>query len=682
MICVVAVRIDVADPGPDGPRIAEALRLAGYDVTERTLEALSQHTDATLVVLAADARGSQEAIRTVRATSMSGDFMMILVGAPSQDPRSVLRVGAVAIYERPVPTERLTMKVASLLGAAGDHPDQTPTRMRAPVDVTVQLPSITSAGGGPLSKVPVPSSATGQMLVSVVVGEPEWGPRDPTVLLPGTGTSSSSELSSPVAAAPLPPPTNDGAVSDRLHRLLCDADRRLFPDGPPLTIDFVAGDESAEELVPDEVLNEVAVPLDAGTNDDLIDRVALLEPVGIPEAAAGGIASSAAGESSVPSAPKTPVTLTEASSAGIRERLPSRSVQSGHGHDELARARSTAVPPSQPTSQTERGALGDGDVLRLSWNVLDRGGARFVRLELVDLPLVQLTIAAGEVVAVSGPVFERALVKFRHSKRIPSGFVVQDETVAVAVLDRCVERGDLSRFELGRCIRETRQELIYECVGSRGGRFEVSGTALTGASLSPLLDRPFAQVVVEGARRKISVSRLRLLVGAGPMTLRMGADAEPRFRQAGLEPELIELFIRHEGKLLDALLASVPLSTGVAGVTMAMVAGGAIVLEPGGRGINAPRPDPTELRQAVLAAAALYDEGDYFSILGVLGDVSPRELAQAYHGRKRTLEGELDEWGAGELESVRDQAIAAMDEAFELLSDEALRTQYRRAIGH
>src|SRR5688500_18739653 len=130
-------RVDVVDPGADGTRIGNALRDEGLSVDQRTLESLvAEGTDATLLVLAGDAAGAVDAVRSVRAAPRSTAIPIVLVGSPVEGPlkeRDLVRLGADAYLPRPVNVPLLIEKVRTLLAAAPAAPMREPT-VRLPSD--------------------------------------------------------------------------------------------------------------------------------------------------------------------------------------------------------------------------------------------------------------------------------------------------------------------------------------------------------------------------------------------------------------------------------------------------------------------------------------------------------------------------------------------------------------------
>jgi hypothetical protein len=92
-------------------------------------------------------------------------------------------------------------------------------------------------------------------------------------------------------------------------------------------------------------------------------------------------------------------------------------------------------------------------------------------------------------------------------------------------------------------------------------------------------------------------------------------------------------------------------------------------------------PDPNAVIRARIAARSeLVKEGDYFALLGVGTDASGHEIRRAYVELRRTLEPARLPY---ELESLHGEVrtiVEILDEAYEVLRDNARRERYRRAI--
>jgi DnaJ-domain-containing protein 1 len=82
-------------------------------------------------------------------------------------------------------------------------------------------------------------------------------------------------------------------------------------------------------------------------------------------------------------------------------------------------------------------------------------------------------------------------------------------------------------------------------------------------------------------------------------------------------------------------------------------------------------------RQRILARHALVDEADYFAILGVRRDATGFEIQRAYEAACRDYDP--DEVGPAlrlELQRQLTEIRAVVDEAYQVLRDDSLRSSY------
>jgi hypothetical protein len=487
-------------------------------------------------------------------------------------------------------------------------------------------------------------------------------------------------------------------VSDRLRRIFLDADRRVFPTQAPLDIQFPASDEAPGKLVPDEMLEVVSLPMEPIYDDPLEaftyigavpgtpdpDQLSDPGPQWLSSPSAEHLVRPPSDDASPPSSEHTgelaPPSTDDEQPVRTETRASSRPAPG-----------SAVVVPSLPDvgrhgdEAHREGPLREGDLVRLLFRCAEHRGELEVELALESstdadgrrLELV-LHVSDGEVRAMRGPVALRVVEELGRLGRLAD--VPGTDEQAVAALERAVVAGTLGRFELDRLSRRARESLLHDALEMPSGRFEVrryEGAPLTARVLASSL----RAVVVEGARRRLSTARVRRLLGSEALVVELAPRARELFAAAGLEPEVAGLFERHEGASLDVLLASAVPSEGLAGLCWALVSAGALRVRSGAG--DARSIDPASaLRDAVESAERLAFDGDYFAILGARPRSSTRELEQAWRERRRALtEMHLAAHGLEALEPARAAALAAVDEAWHLLSDEGLRARYRAALG-
>ncbi|MFW6023196.1 MAG: hypothetical protein ACOC9O_00490 [Myxococcota bacterium] len=232
------MRIDVADAGAEGGAIAHALSEAGFEVRRVRPEELRAHaTTAALFVLAGDDAGALVTLDHLRRSAETATVPVLLVGLPPDGPSDpdVLRgLGADGVYPRPVPLARLVRKVQTFLTPA--------EQLRPSPGGPVAPGSPQEASGG---DEPVPSAGVG---------------KEPTLQLPADGGDVWQADSWRTGA---PVDTTGGrrtGLSPRLMEVVREADRRLFPDSPPVDLQFVDPGDALELLLGDDLLAPAPLP--------------------------------------------------------------------------------------------------------------------------------------------------------------------------------------------------------------------------------------------------------------------------------------------------------------------------------------------------------------------------------------------------------------------------------------
>jgi hypothetical protein len=466
-------RIELVDQSPEGQRVAEALRERGYYVLERSLESLSDGTDAALVLLAGDAPGAMGALAALR-NGVAPLVPVLLLGSPPHGTsEDTLDLDVQGEYPRPVAMERLVRRVEGFVAPPDLGPP--PMEMSPPSDVIPLRPvERTMRLGDPDegdSWRPIERTEQLETTESVaarpVAPEPSGGDSVPPPSLVGfSDVPRSPEMDGP--GAPL---------SDRLRRMMAAADRRVFPALPPLDLRFRVGDESARELVPDELLDAVAMPVEP-IDEDPLEAFTYLGPAPEPvlsSASAGAPSDGLWGAETgawvrasdeVPG-PGSPRLVTE---TNVRAPAPARTPSSS-GERAPLRSRSGAgrtaddPPPAStisdlgigeplPGGRGRAGSIRDGDVIRLLFHVVDRRMRAELRLTLPETQ-IRLCVAGDRLESLDGPVHQRVLARLAIDRRIADSGVTS-EPGAFAETERLVGAGILSRYEIERRLRRER----------------------------------------------------------------------------------------------------------------------------------------------------------------------------------------------------------------------------------
>ncbi len=203
---------------------------------------------------------------------------------------------------------------------------------------------------------------------------------------------------------------------------------------------------------------------------------------------------------------------------------------------------------------------------------------------------------------------------------------------------------------------------------------------------------PGAEIFVEVVRRVVASGEAIRLCGGGSAVIGEGARAT-LLRECGLGAAEVETIRTARGQRIDALVASNP-DTDLASVVYALFLLGVVemvrsVLERDQRG-HAVRlgetrsPDVIDddaVRDRIRARLELVDEGDYFALLGIPHNATGYEVRRAYLDLRRAFEPSrvLTPALVDLAEDVR-RITNVLEEAYEILGDNARRERYRRAI--
>lgn len=712
---MVLRRVDVADPTSEGPRIADALRGKGFSVVEKSVESLAKGTDAALVVLAGDAAGSRDVLRALRGASATAITPVVVVGVPPEGPSdsaALAEIGADAFYARPVPVGRLVRKIETFFAPAEQRltssgkesaPErEVPGSGRPPREHTVELgareadESVSEKSWNPPERTMELEGEESDSVPPLMIdpGEPEVVDAQHIARAPterpvppaesgGVAPPSSAPKSGPGHATTAESPSAE--ISQRLRQMLLEVDRRIFPNESPLDLRFSAGDDSPSELVPDELLDTVSLPLEAFEEDPLEAFTYLGGPPAHDATPLPTLAQARARRASAPP-PRDRDTPT---SAGASAAAPSKRVaksaagSAGSSIDPAADAEPRTQPELDVGEESEggrrRGELDASGGLAVLWKLAERRVDARVAID-IDGETVELVLRRGRLASLDANIAMRVVEALRKDKRLDDH--PADERQAIAMLERRVASGHLGQLEVDRRTRKARESLVHSIATATSGSFQIRPLEESGATAGhvELLGAALPAVLVEGARRTIGVGRLRALFGTRPLVLRLDRRAAERMRDADVEPELVALVTRHDGRSLDALLAEGATDDGLPGIVWALASIGAIALAPAGTGVAAPDASDA-VRRTVEAAAALGDDADYFAILGVSPDAHPRAIRAAWRERRRELASlPLDALGLEALELLREKALEAIDEAYWVLRDDRLRAGYAGAL--
>jgi CheY-like chemotaxis protein len=234
MATVQSMRIDVADSSEEGRALADALRERGFTVRCVAPAEVASAGGLALVVLAGDDDHTLSILDALRQDPRTALVPVILTGVPAsgpEDPDTLRRLGADAVYPRPVPIARIVRRAETYL-----TPAESLRR-------DLSLPP-TAPGAGNPSPVPPPRPSTAPV---------------PTLALPTDLDSWHVDDAGPERA---PGGATAVGMSARVMALLREADERLFPDAPRADFSFVDPGPLLEGLLQDGLMEPEPLPED------------------------------------------------------------------------------------------------------------------------------------------------------------------------------------------------------------------------------------------------------------------------------------------------------------------------------------------------------------------------------------------------------------------------------------
>jgi hypothetical protein len=299
---------------------------------------------------------------------------------------------------------------------------------------------------------------------------------------------------------------------------------------------------------------------------------------------------------------------------------------------------------------------------------------------------VRLVFRAGEVRRVEADVARRAARSLARELRVGTPEPLREHEASRWLGERA-SRSTAERLRVERHLAQARLEVLAAITTAIDATWSLTPLGPEDGEGRALAARPFgtatAAALVEVARRGFDARRARRALG-GPVRLWATSEADAVFGAAALPIELAALT---EGAELsfDAVVAATAPHEGYAGALLALAAFGAVGVGHDDEGDDAAEDDECLLD----AAAALAEDGDYFAILGVDAAASAREIHEAYARRRRDLlpRARAPRIGASAHapdpsdDPRRREALRALDDALDVLGDDALRARYARALG-
>jgi Domain of unknown function (DUF4388) len=502
--------------------------------------------------------------------------------------------------------------------------------------------------------------------------EPEAPPwREPTLIL--SGGSAPGEAVTPPPPAPEPPPlppplpvAGAGTIARELRRTMSAIEKRLF------------GDESSDGEVAD------AAEVDPDADIDLEKIAGATSP---------GFLAALRDEPDIGTAPAvtpTEVPMDDGFTADTR-------VFDAEGLDGLPRTATTMAAPLPAV--TPGGMIVDlarEDTAALLARLHDEGFTGKLVFQRDDVQKMIFLDVGRPVFATSSLPHDRMGDLLYREGKITREQYMRSREIVVGTGRRMgeilVEMGFLKRRELLPAVRRHVEDVIYSLFGWDTGTVTITTGDAAQDERIRLATHPTA-LLFEGIRRKMDLPRLKARVGGDETVIvpLKRDDIAAALSEADLAMEeraAAELF---DGRrtLAEVVVQSRIDATSVWQLAHALCALGlARAYAQGREHAEAARhaAQPSSLagaaeiaidRERVLAKHSHVLEADYFQVLGVRRDASAFEIKRAWEASRRDYAPEaFSAEVQQELGDALREIAAIVDEAFRVLRDGSVRTQY------
>ena len=315
----------------------------------------------------------------------------------------------------------------------------------------------------------------------------------------------------------------------------------------------------------------------------------------------------------------------------------------------------------------------------------------------VDQGLRRVVLKDGDVVIAASAVHGESLVAFLSQRGdIASDTAAQIEH-RVPIFGRhagaaLIARGLLEQSDLWPVLRAHAEWVLAQLLSIERGGVQIEYPVPERLAAEPAVfgGATGAEVLVEVIQR--AVTPAQALAYLGNETSRFApSNAIGLLSECALSPRMLELVKRAEQVELGALIGEAgdePMLPCVLYALTVLEVLEARAVEPrpakGAKLREADAPDPLDddaLRAKVQARRALVDEGDYFALLGVPRQATGYDIRRSYVELRRQFDpGQVLRPNTLDLQDDIGTIIEVLDEAYEILRDQARRERYRRAI--
>jgi hypothetical protein len=253
-----------------------------------------------------------------------------------------------------------------------------------------------------------------------------------------------------------------------------------------------------------------------------------------------------------------------------------------------------------------------------------------------------------------------------------------------------VANGHLNQDQLWPVLRAHAEWVLScaACAEKGTASFELNPPGRLKAEPSVFGGATGSEVLIEVVRRAVPSEAALTRLGGGGTRLQEGSRFD-LLSECALPEEEQDWLSRSKGAKLDEVLGTAPhpeLAPVVyALVELGVLATGAVEASPRKKRSSGPATfDPIDaqaVRSQVKARLSLVEEGDYFSLLGVPRTATAYEIHRAYLELRRGFEPtRVLNAATADLADDLDLIIEVLEEAHDILRDQARRERYRRAI--
>jgi hypothetical protein len=314
----------------------------------------------------------------------------------------------------------------------------------------------------------------------------------------------------------------------------------------------------------------------------------------------------------------------------------------------------------------------------------------------IDAPegVRRILLRDGDVVTAASGIDEESLVAFLGTRGDIPREVAGQLHGKIPAFGRhagaaLVANGHISQDQLWPVLRAHAEWILACAIGAERGAasFEISPPGRLRAEPSVFGGATGSEVLIEVVRRSVPIDSALARLGGGDARITEGPRWE-LLSECAL-PEVEQNWLgRAKGATIDDAMSHA--STDLLPMVYALVQLGVLAIDVVAPRTRKRRPgqatsyDPIDaqaLRSQVKARLSLVEEGDYFSLLGVPRSATSYEIHRAYLELRHGLEpSRVLNAATADLADDIELIIEVLDEAHDILRDQARRERYRRAI--